>query len=100
MQPVGNNTFPVIGKGVCQVEGIRGIAVKGCVTTHRLRGTLVPLLYEHEHSDSFTVLRIGHRDPRYLNSYKHLRGYLGLQQQHLLLEDDDRTERSGKVPFH
>ena len=72
-------------KGACLAEGIAGSGHRNWVTTHGLRGTLATLLFENGHSDSSVGLRTGHRDPRLLKSYQHVRGGEGIKQQRDIL---------------
>lgn len=43
-------------------------------------------------------LRTGHCDPSSLQSYQHLKGGLGVRQQHDILSRNDDEERKSKIP--
>lgn len=81
---MGRNMFMSLVRTACSNEGICGEGSNFWVTTHGLRGTLATILFENGHSDSSVAMRTGHRDPKSLKSYQHLRGSTGLQQQRAL----------------
>lgn len=67
---------------------------------HGFHGALATILYENGHSDSSVALRTGHRDPKSLEYYQHLRGGNGLQQQRDFLGDIETAGSSKSIKIH